>query len=105
MSTEIKLCPKFERAFEILGKRWNGLIIYSLMDSNLRFSQLEQIIPQLSARMLTFRLKELEDEGLIDRLVSNSHPIRVEYQLTHKGKDLKTALDQVGHWATKWDGK
>jgi DNA-binding HxlR family transcriptional regulator len=75
------------------------------MDSNLRFSQLEQIIPQLSARMLTFRLKELEDEGLIDRLVSNSYPIRVEYQLTDKGKDLKTALDQVGHWATKWDGK
>jgi DNA-binding HxlR family transcriptional regulator len=105
MSTEIKLCPKFERAFEILGKRWNGLIIYSLMDSNLRFSQLEQIIPQLSARMLTFRLKELEDEGLIDRLVSSSYPIRVEYQLTDKGKDLKTALDQVGHWATKWDGK
>jgi DNA-binding HxlR family transcriptional regulator len=105
MSTEIKLCPKFEHAFEILGKRWNGLIIYSLMDSNLRFSQLEQIIPQLSARMLTFRLKELEDEGLIDRLVSNSYPIRVEYQLTDKGKDLKTALDQVGHWATKWDGK
>jgi DNA-binding HxlR family transcriptional regulator len=105
MSSEIKLCPKFEHAFEILGKRWNGLILYSLMDSNLRFSQLEQIIPQLSARMLTFRLKELEDEGLIDRLVSNSHPIRVEYQLTDKGKDLKTALDQVGHWATKWDGK
>jgi DNA-binding HxlR family transcriptional regulator len=105
MSTEIKLCPKFEHAFEILGKRWNGLIIYSLMDSNLRFSQLEQIIPQLSARMLTFRLKELEDEGLIDRLVSSSYPIRVEYQLTDKGKDLKTALDQVGHWATKWDGK
>lgn len=105
MSTEIKLCPKFEHAFEILGKRWNGLIIHSLMESNLRFSQLEQIIPQLSARMLTFRLKELEDEGLIDRIVSDSSPIRVEYRLTEKGRDLRTAMNQIGDWATKWHGK
>lgn len=102
MSTEIKLCPKFEHAFEILGKRWNGLIIHSLMESNLRFSQLEHIIPQLSARMLTFRLKELEDEGLINRVVSDSQPVRVEYQLTDKGRDLKASMDQIGQWATKW---
>lgn len=105
MSTEIKLCPKFEHAFEILGKRWNGLIIHSLMESNLRFSQLEQIIPQLSARMLTFRLKELEDEGLIDRVVNDSSPIRVEYRLTEKGRDLRAAMNQIGDWATKWHGK
>ena len=102
MNTEIKLCPKFEHAFEILGKRWNGLIIHSLMESNLRFSQLEQIIPQLSARMLTFRLKELEDEGLILRRVSDSQPVRVEYELTDKGRDLKASMDQIGAWATKW---
>lgn len=105
MSIEIKLCPKFEHAFEILGKRWNGLIIYSLMERDLRFSQLEQIIPQLSARMLTFRLKELEDEGMIKRLVNDRQPIRVEYQLTEKGRDLKTAMDQIGYWATKWHGQ
>lgn len=102
MSGEIKLCPKFEHAFEILGKRWNGLIIHSLMDHPLRFSQLEQIIPQLSARMLTFRLKELEDEGLIKRLVSDGQPVRVEYKLTEKGRDLKATMDQVSVWATKW---
>jgi DNA-binding HxlR family transcriptional regulator len=105
MSSEIKLCPKFEHAFEILGKRWNGLIIHSLMESPQRFSQLEQIIPQLSARMLTFRLKELEEEGLIKRWVSDGQPVRVEYKLTEKGRDLKAAMDQIGRWATKWHDK
>ena len=60
-----KLCPKFEKAFELLGKRWTGLIIQTLLSGNKRFTDIEIAIPNISARMLTERFKELEQQGMI----------------------------------------
>lgn len=54
------LCPKFEAAFELLGKRWTGLIIRSLLGGSKRFSDIQEVIPNISARMLTERFKDLE---------------------------------------------
>lgn len=96
------ICPKFEHAFTILGKRWNGLIIRTLVDGPMRFSAIEEAIPALSARMLSERCRELEDEGIIERHVFPEKPVRIEYELTPKGHDLEPALDLIQVWSDKW---
>lgn len=96
------LCPKFEAAFELLGKRWTGLIIRSLLGGSKRFSDIQEIIPNLSARMLTERFKELEEQGIIIRTVYPEMPVRIEYELTEKGRELEKAMDEIQKWAEKW---
>lgn len=96
------LCPRFESAFELLGKRWTGLIIRSLLNGAKRFSDIQEIIPNLSARMLTERFKELEEQGIITRKVYPEMPVRIEYGLTEKGRDLEKAMDEIQKWAEKW---
>jgi len=96
------LCPRFETAFEILGKRWTGLIIRTLLSGSRRFSDIQKIIPSLSSRMLTERVKELEEQGIIARDVYPEMPVRIEYSLTDKGKDLEKTMDEIQKWAEKW---
>lgn len=96
------LCPKFEAAFELLGKRWTGLIIHALLNGAKRFSDVQEIIPSLSARMLTERFKELEEAGVLTRKVYAEMPVRIEYELTDKGKDLAQVMNEVQSWASKW---
>ncbi len=96
------MCPRFEAAFELLGKRWTGLIIRSLMNGAKRFSDIQEIIPNLSARMLTERFKELEEQGLLLRSVYPEMPVRIEYELTEKGRDLEKAMNEIQSWAEKW---
>lgn len=97
-----KLCPKFESAFGLLGKRWNGLIIRVLMNSPQRFRDISKVIPELSDRVLSDRLKELEEEGVIVRNVYPETPVRIEYELTEKGLSLKPMLDECEKWAEHW---
>ena len=97
------LCPKFESAFELLGKSWTGLIIQTLLSGQKRFSDIEMAIPNLSARMLTERFKELEQHGIIIRHVYPETPVRIEYELTEKGKDLHKAMEEIQKWAEKWN--
>ncbi|MGV3489329.1 MAG: winged helix-turn-helix transcriptional regulator [Tuberibacillus sp.] len=99
---DTKMCPKFESAFEILGKRWTGLIIQSLLAGCHRFGDMSEMIPQMSDRMLVERLKELEAADIVKRTVYPETPVRIEYELTEKGKDLGAVMDQVQKWADKW---
>jgi DNA-binding HxlR family transcriptional regulator len=96
------LCPKYEVAFDILGKKWTGLIIRSLLSGSKRFSDISEIIPNMSAKVLTERFKELEKEGILVRNVYPEIPVRIEYELTEKGKNLEAALDEIQKWAEKW---
>ncbi|MFT8347570.1 winged helix-turn-helix transcriptional regulator [Clostridium saccharoperbutylacetonicum] len=96
------MCPRFENAFELLGKRWTGLIIRTLLNGQNRFSDITDAIPNMSARMLTERFKELEKEGIIVRSVYPETPVRIEYELTEKGKELQLVMDEVQKWAEKW---
>ncbi|WP_459478421.1 winged helix-turn-helix transcriptional regulator [Clostridium saccharoperbutylacetonicum] len=96
------MCPRFENAFELLGKRWTGLIIRTLLNGQNRFSDIADAIPNMSARMLTERFKELEKEGIIVRRVYPETPVRIEYELTEKGKELQLVMDEVQKWAEKW---
>lgn len=99
---EYHLCPKFEDAFELLGKRWTGLIIRTLLNDQKRFSEISFAIPNISARMLTERFKELEKHGIVTRTVYPETPVRIEYELTEKGKDLSKVMDEIQEWAEKW---
>jgi DNA-binding HxlR family transcriptional regulator len=102
---EFHLCPKFECAFALLGKRWNGLIIRVLLEGPKRFSDISNMIPQLSDRILAERFKELEAEGIIKRNVYPETPVRIEYQLTDKGAALKDVMNEVQKWAGTWISK
>lgn len=97
------ICPKFENAAELLGKRWTGLIIRTLLSGQKRFTDISQSIPNMSARMLTERFKELEEKGIVTRNVYPETPVRIEYELTQKGKELQSVLDELQSWAEKWD--
>lgn len=99
---KFKMCPRFEKAFELLGKRWTGLIIRTLLNGQNRFSDIEEAIPNMSARMLAERFKDLEKEGIIMRKVYPETPVRIEYQLTEKGKALQSAMDEIQKWAEEW---
>ena len=96
------LCPKFEEAFELLGKRWTGLIIRVLLNGEKRFTDISSVIPNMSARMLTERFKELEEQGIVIRQVYPETPVRIEYELTEKGKELAKVMDEIQSWAEKW---
>lgn len=96
------MCPRFENAFELLGKRWTGLIIKTLLNGQNRFSDIASAIPNMSARMLTERFKELETEGIIIRKVYPETPVRIEYELTEKGHELEAVMDEIQKWAEKW---
>lgn len=99
---QIKMCPKFESAFQLLGKRWNGLIIRVLLQGSKRFRDISANIPNMSDKMLVDRLKELEEAGMIERSVYPETPVRIEYQLTEKGRALESTMDEVQAWAEKW---
>ncbi|MDB5055308.1 MAG: HxlR family transcriptional regulator [Bacilli bacterium] len=99
------LCPKFEAAFEILGKRWTGLIIRVLLDGPKRFKDISESITGMSDRMLSERFKELELAGILTRHVYPETPVRIEYDLTEKGRALQLVMGEVQKWAEVWDSK
>lgn len=96
---DYQLCPKFENAFELIGKRWTGLIIRVLLTGPKRFKDISELIPSMSDRMLSERFKELEAAGIIIRHVYPETPVRIEYELTEKGKGLKPVMDELQKWA------
>ena len=96
------LCARFHRASELIGRRWTGAIIFVLLKSRCRFATLRDTIPEITDRMLSDRLQELEAEGIVERTVIPESPIRVEYELTKKGRALAAAIDSIADWAHKW---
>jgi DNA-binding HxlR family transcriptional regulator len=102
MALHRALCPRFHKAVELVGARWTGAIIHLLLPGRARFSELRLAIPDLSDRMLSERLRELEGEGIVERMVIPEIPVRVEYALTDKGRALRAALDALGKWAERW---
>jgi DNA-binding HxlR family transcriptional regulator len=104
MSHESHFCPYFHRAVELIGKRWSGSIVREMLSGPRRFTELRGAIPDISDRMLCARLKGLEQEGLVERRVYAETPVRVEYQLTEKGRGLEKVFTAIGEWADTWPG-
>ena len=97
-----ELCPRFHEAIELIGRRWTGAIIFLLLRSRCRFATLRDAIPEITDRMLSERLHELETKGIVDRTVIPETPVRVEYSLTKKGRALASAVEAISAWADKW---
>ncbi|WLD93961.1 helix-turn-helix domain-containing protein [Alkalihalobacillus sp. AL-G] len=96
------MCPKYEAAIEIIGKKWTGLIIRVLLSGPKRFKDIKKQIPDMSDRMLTERMKELESVGIVKREVYPETPVRIEYQLTDKGISLKDVIGEIQRWSDHW---
>ncbi len=96
-------CPRLHEAVELIGKRWSGAIIVVLLEGGaMRFSEIAQAVPQLSDRLLSERMKELEARGIVERQVQQGAPVRVEYSLTEMGQELAPALGELRAWAQRW---
>jgi DNA-binding HxlR family transcriptional regulator len=102
MGLKPHVCARFHRAVELIGGRWTGALIHLLLNGRMRFAELRAAIPEISDRMLSERLRELEAEGIVERIVVPETPVRVEYELTEKGRALEHALAAVGKWAERW---
>jgi DNA-binding HxlR family transcriptional regulator len=92
----------FQKALEVLSKRWTGLILFVLAQGPLRFNEIAAQIDVISDRMLSERLKELEAEGIVERRIFAEVPVRVEYRLTPKGVALRPIYEAIGGWAARW---
>jgi DNA-binding HxlR family transcriptional regulator len=96
------VCNRFHQAVELIGGRWTGALIQALLRGKARYAALKAAIPDITDRMLSERLRFLETEGVVTRHVLPESPVRVEYELTDKGRSLETALTEIGNWANRW---
>lgn len=99
---DFSLCPRFEKTFSILGKKWNGMIIEVLLhEKTQRFKDLAGHVEKCSDRVLCERLKELEAEGIVERQTYPGES-RIEYSLTQRGYELAPVMAAVHAWSDKW---
>jgi DNA-binding HxlR family transcriptional regulator len=96
------MCSQFEKAIELLSKRWVAFIIYQMLPGPQRFTHIDHSLPNLSGKVLSDRLKELEQEGLVKRDVYPEIPVRIEYSLTEKGRALTPLFVDIANWASQW---
>jgi DNA-binding HxlR family transcriptional regulator len=94
-------CPITETA-KLLGKKWYPVIIHRLLSGPKRFGELKELIPDISAKVLSDSLEELEKTGLVTRSVESTRPVLIRYSLNEKGVDLKGVLQKMSEWGSKW---
>ena len=92
-------CP-VEAMVEVIGGKWKGVILYHLLDGTQRFNELKRLKPNITQRMLTLQLRELEADGIIHREVYREVPPKVEYSLTELGESLRPVILLMMEWAT-----
>jgi DNA-binding HxlR family transcriptional regulator len=97
-----QFCPYYHEAVELIGRRWAGVIVRAVLGGTSRFSDIARAVPDLSDRLLSERLKELEAAGIIERHVLPETPVRIEYVLTEKGRALAPVVEAISIWADQW---
>ncbi len=95
------ICPRFEKAIGILSQRWTALIIYQLLSGPQRNCTIKDATG-ISGRLLSERLKDLEQEGIVRRDVYPDTPVRIEYSLTEKGYSLEPLMKNIEKWSQEW---
>ena len=96
-------CPYLHEGVELIGKRWTGAIVWVLLEGGaMRFSEIGGAVPNLSDRLLSERMKELEARGIVERQVREGSPARVDYSLTEMGRELAPALRELREWALRY---
>jgi len=102
-TVECRCCPRYHEAVELVGKRWTGAILYVLLHGGrMRFTEIANSVDDLSDRLLSERMKELERRGIVKRYVSGGPPPKVSYELTAKGLELAPAMSELKTWADRW---
>ena len=99
---ESPVCEHFQRAAEMVARRWTPQIVRVLLQGPARYRDLRAAIPAISDHLLSERLKELEAAGLVIRMVGAEGPVRVEYTLSESGAALTDVMDALGEWAERW---
>jgi DNA-binding HxlR family transcriptional regulator len=98
----VAMCPRYHHAVELIGARWTGAIVRAVLEGRHRYADVKAVIPGLSDTMLAARLRELEREGVVERRVRPTSPVRVEYHLTDKGAALAPVVEALKDWAHEW---
>lgn len=91
-------CPSFIAAMDIIGRRWSGIIIEAIGRGETGFADIGRFIPHIGDTMLAKRLRELENDGLVEREVVDGRPVRVRYSLTVAGLALLPILRDITSW-------
>lgn len=99
--SQSNICPRFEKAVNILSQRWTALLIYQMLDGNTRFGEI-QSATGVSGKVLSDRLKSMEQEDLISREVIPDTPVVIKYSLTEKGRSLEPVLRDIEKWSSNW---
>ena len=100
MATRYIVCSRYQHTAELVGRRWSAAIIRVAVGGPTRFSDIREAVPGLSARLLTQRLRELEQAGIVER--REATPSRVIYRLTSKGRALSEVLLELENWVEDW---
>ncbi|WP_342472019.1 helix-turn-helix domain-containing protein [Metasolibacillus sp. FSL H7-0170] len=95
------ICPKFEKAISLISQRWTALVIYQLLSGSQRFSEIQSAIG-ISGKVLSERLKELEQQEVVKREVIPETPVVIEYSLTEKGHSIEPILRTIENWSQQW---
>lgn len=96
-------CRRLAATMEIVGKRWSSGILLALGMGAERYTEIERRVDGLSGRMLTVRLRELEDAGLVERTVEPTTPVSVRYHLSDRGMELLRSLQPMAHYVRRWE--
>ncbi|MFC4558346.1 winged helix-turn-helix transcriptional regulator [Virgibacillus kekensis] len=99
--TQPEICPKFEKALSLLSQRWTTLVIYQLLMGAQRFNEIQSSIG-ISGKVLSDRLKELEQQDIVNREVIPETPVIVKYSLTEKGHSMEPILKTIEDWSQAW---
>ena len=97
-----QVCPEFQHAVELIGRRWTGSVLYLLLAGPAGYAELRGGIPGITDRMLCERLRELESEEIVSRTVLGGAPVRVRYALTRKGRSLAGVMERIARWGEAW---
>jgi DNA-binding HxlR family transcriptional regulator len=89
------------KTLKIVGSKWTMLLLHNIFDGKKRFGELQRALPGISPKTLTLRLRELEENGIIDKKVYAEVPLHIEYSLTEKGKSLRGVFKSLEDWGKK----
>jgi DNA-binding HxlR family transcriptional regulator len=96
------VCESFQRAAQLVGRRWVPQIVWVLLGGPRRYSSLRAAIPEISDTLLSERLRELERHGIVARTVTPTTPVLIEYALTERGRQLAGVIEGLSTWADRW---
>ena len=102
MGEDRTVCESFQRAAQLVGQRWVPQIVWVLLDGRRRYSAVREAIPEISDTLLSERLRELEEAGIVTRTVTPSTPVLIEYSLSERGHELAVVMDGLSTWAERW---